>query len=210
MVASGMARLTSTTRVSDALAAAKGNLRKQLHPGSRSPWCEVPDKTRSWDAVLPSVKTTLRDLICGDLPWPLLITGEVGSGKTCVGLCLFDCFRGWYTTVGDLHEKVLAIREKRLFWTGPTGCQVTLAEFWRQWEACSLCILDELGTRAPTDAAYETIKLAIDRREEKPFVAISNLLPSELVQVYDRRIASRLASGIVLEMTGDKRSWKVQ
>lgn len=203
--ASGTATPESTTRVSDALAAAKSNQCKRLYPGSWSPWREVPDKTRSWDGVPFSVKATLHDLIVGNLPWPLLITGEVGSGKTCVGLCLSDSFGGWYTSVGDLHEKVLAIRDKRLFWTGPTGCQVTLVEFWKLWKACSLCVLDELGTRTPTDAAYETIKLAIDGREERPFVAISNLPPSGLAEVCDNRIASRLASGTVLEMRGDKR-----
>ena len=204
-VVSETATPRSTTRVSAALTIAREQRRKPLHPATRAPWCCVPATTRLWDGVADAVKATLLDLIVGRLEWPLLITGEVGSGKTCAGLCLFDYFGGWFTSLGELHERVLAIRDKRLFWTGVASCVVTLSEYWILWHDCNVCVLDELGVRSPTDAQYDTLMLAINGREEKPFVAISNLPPSELATVYDDRIASRLAAGTVLEMVGDKR-----
>ena len=129
--------------------------------------------------------------------------GDAGSGKTCAALCVIDCFRGWYTTLGELHSLRLGAESGDLLWS--SGVRVWPSEVYDRWKTANVTVVDELGTRALTDAMYDTLKRAIDDREGKPAVYISNKSIDQLHAVYDDRIASRLAAGTVIRMTGDRR-----
>lgn len=170
-------------------------------------WVSVPTTERHWRAVLPEYRLALADLIVGQAPWPLVLCGETGSGKTCAALCLHDYFGGWYTTLADLHALRNDVLAERLFWGGVSDVKVRITEFWETWSKHSVCTIDEIGVRSPTDAQYETLKTALDRREARPLIVVSNLTVAELDDLYDNRVASRLASGTVLEMKGD---WRVE
>jgi hypothetical protein len=119
-----------------------------------------------------------------------------------------DHFGGWYVTLGDLHDVLNRCRSGRICDHGLSGQQVYPHELWHRWGAANLTVLDEIGIRAPTDAQYETLKVAIDRRIGKPSVVISNLALAELAKVYDVRIASRLSKGTIMTLTGDRRRSK--
>ncbi len=70
----------------------------------------------------------------------------------------------------------------------------------------SLVVLDEIGTRGMvSDAHYEALLTVLDMRENKPFIAISNLDHAALTKVYDARIVSRLSAGTIMEVTGKDR-----
>jgi hypothetical protein len=168
-------------------------------------WVSVPDIAREVKAILPEIRLRLFDLIVGESPWPLVLIGETGAGKTCTALCLHDYFQGWYTTLADLHQRRNECLGERLFWDDSGAIVVRMTEFWSQWEKAGLCTVDEIGIREPTEAGYETLKSAIDRREQRPLIIITNLNMREIDALYDDRIASRLIAGTVLEMTGDRR-----
>jgi len=92
----------------------------------------------------------------------------------------------------------------RLEWFGThDSTSVTPEMYWDRWAAAKLCVLDELGTRGTvTEHQYETAKAAIDRREGKPLVVISNLPLSELAKTFDDRVVDRLAGGTVVAVAG--------
>lgn len=140
------------------------------------------------------------DQVCrGETDWPLTMLGGVGVGKTCAALCMLDAAqRGVnpikYVTAADLVSAITATR------MGLPASE-TPAEIWRHWKRCKLVVLDEIGARERvSDAHYEIVKQAIDYRQGKPAVFVSNLTLDRLAEVYDDRIASRLQAGTVLRM----------
>lgn len=148
--------------------------------------------------------TTAALACAGKLDFPIVLLGSAGSGKTCLALCLLDCSSGRYYAVSDLCDDLIRSEKGELLYS--SGYQRRASEIWKDWDDASLTVLDELGTRAKvSDFQYETVKKAIDRREGKPSVVISNLSLSAIKEKYDDRIASRLAGGTVIEMNGDRR-----
>ena len=138
-------------------------------------------------------------------PWPLVFVGDVGTGKTCAALCLLD----WvsksrkYYTVPDLCDELIAVQNGHREYGQRKD---TLVSWWERWREAACCAVDELGSRTKvSDFQYESVKRAIDLREDRPAVFISNLSLDELAKVYDDRIASRLAGGTVIHFTGDDR-----
>jgi DNA replication protein DnaC len=74
--------------------------------------------------------------------------------------------------------------------------------------ACKGLVLDDLGLGKKSDFAPDLIYMIIDKRIElgKPTVVTSNLSLSQISQLIDDRLASRLASFELIEMKGeDKR-----
>jgi hypothetical protein len=173
-----------------------------LQPGR--PRFKPPDKHRSRDEIDPKLRATIRKLAAGESPWPFFLHGDVGGGKTCAGLCMVDVFGGWYLSVADLCEMLIAASKGQLSWSN--GFARTVTEIWQAWTTSTLTVLDEIGTRgAVSDFQYETVKRAIDSREGQPAVFISNHDPVGLEMLYDDRIASRLASGTLWAVKGDRR-----
>ncbi len=165
---------------------------------------------RHWSQVDPALKSVMAKLVTGEMPWPLFLIGGVGVGKTYAALCLCDStgHRCLYFTVPGLHEDINEARQGRL-WTGDGEHRVTLGRLWSEWRGAQLTVLDEFGTRGSiSEPMYETCKRAIDSREGKPAIYISNLGLEELGQVYDDRVASRLAAGTVFKLESRDRRLK--
>ena len=148
-------------------------------------------------------------MVTGVESWPLVLTGEAGRGKTMAALCVADhCRWAEYFTVSGLCEILNRAKfQGGLTWTheGHSGTWYA-TDIWRIIGEASLVILDELGSRENvSDAQYETVKDVIDSREDKPFIAISNLKLEQLSSVYDGRISSRLSQGTLFEVGGKDR-----
>jgi len=142
----------------------------------------------------------LMDVCTAGGPWPITLIGGVGVGKTCAALCMLDRVSRMrqYRTVADL---VLAVNN----WRRGNSVSPSEGEVWRWWQRAAFTVLDELGARdRVSDAAYEIVKKAIDLRQNKPSVFISNKGLDDLARVYDDRIASRLNAGTVIDLSG----WK--
>lgn len=163
-----------------------------------------PEKYRKRDAIAQSVRTAVQELSRGERPWPLLLWGQVGSGKTCAALCCVDAFGGWYLTLGDLCSMLIDAQKGTLQWE--SGWPRTTKEIWKDWADANICVLDEVGLKANvSDHHYESFKKAIDQRADKPLIVISNHDMPALAKMYDSRISSRLCAGTVVETRGDRR-----
>src|SRR5262249_54749715 len=163
----------------------------------------LPHKNRTVEKIAPTIREAVRQTVSGEWPWPLVLCGPAGTGKTCAALCLLDhAGGGFYYTAQGLCEEVIRAQQGRLF-TPQTGRAVPPEELWRELGGCALVVLDELGARqAVSDFHYETVKRLLDEREGMPLVVISNLDPKQLLRVYDDRIVSRLAAGTVVRLEG--------
>lgn len=167
----------------------------------------LPAKNRAIEEVDPQVRATIRSMIEGLEPWPLAIIGDAGSGKTCAALCVCDRAGGSaFTSASDLCRMVRDGAEGRL--TSAAGYVYHDSDVWNGWRQANIAVLDELGIREKaSDFQYETVKKALDERieNELPLIVISNMGIPELARCYDDRIASRIGSGTVLVMMGDRR-----
>lgn len=109
-----------------------------------------------------------------------MFTGEVGSGKTFAAACVANA----------LIDRCVPVRMLSL--------PRLLAELQGRWEksellgelaACSLLILDDLGSERATDYALEQLFLVIDTRYRagKPLILTTNLTAGELKSPADLR-----------------------
>lgn len=166
----------------------------------------MPIKARTWNEIDQRLRATLVSLCKGGLAWPLFLHGEPGSGKSCAGLDLVDrCGNGIYVTMKHLCEGLIDAHQGRIAFE-MSG--VTESFLWGDWGLANLCVLDEVGLRDKiTDHHYETLLKALDSRIDagRPLIVISNLGVEEIANVYDGRIGSRLASGTVVQVSGDRR-----
>jgi len=187
----------------------RGN-RKQL---TEAPYKReyMPEKER-WlrevdgrPGVPEQVHRRFGECVCGSSPWPFVLTGEPGSGKTCAALVWLDMYGGRYYTAQEWAERVADARFERL--RSSVGYLISLSEVWtNECMRTNLFVLDELGMRAKaSEHHYDCVKGVLDKREGRPLICISNLSLSGLEEVYDDRVASRLSGGTVVEMTGDRR-----
>jgi DNA replication protein DnaC len=166
-----------------------------------------PQISRTIAEVDKTLREALRATAFGELPWPLFIHGPAGTGKTCAALSLLDHAGGEYFTSASLCEKVIDAQQERLSWSHEGRSGILWPEmFWRAIAREPLVVLDELGTRDKvSDHGYETIKRLLDERQGRPLIAISNHSLETLERIYDDRVASRLATGTVVELQGADR-----
>ncbi|MBI3832815.1 MAG: hypothetical protein HY287_00620 [Planctomycetes bacterium] len=157
--------------------------------------------------VTECLRDPLRAAVLGKGAWPIFLHGEAGSGKTLAALCVGDwCGDCAYVDMPTLCHMVNDAAFGRLLDDDGSAIQVTAV--WKNWANANLAIIDEIGSRGKvSDAHFETLKMTLDSRERlnKPLIAISNLDPEALANVYDDRIASRLSAGTVCRVDGDRR-----
>lgn len=168
----------------------------------------LPRHYRTVDRIPDALRVEIRGLVTGKLPWPLLIVGPVGTGKTCAALCLLDHAGGIYYTAESLVGAMTDAQFGRLTWRTEHGSvDVNPQMLLRQWESASLFVLDELGSRNQvSDPAYGAVKTVLDLRENMPLVCISNHpVEDGLSKLYDDRVGSRLSAGTVVILDGPDR-----
>ena len=170
---------------------------------------------RAWDEV-PRVVRDVFDAMLGmeQPPWPLVLIGKPGTGKTCAGLSMLDWYVGpdtkyypqkWvsviglYMTVDDLMTELEDCRK------GHNPRSAT--EFWDVVRRVSLVVLDELvpGRERVPEYVFRCVKQLIDARLGRPMVVISNQSLTALDTIYDGRLVSRLAAGTILTVDGEDR-----
>lgn len=156
----------------------------------------LPALIRDWKRVSPNLAGTLDSLLSGSAPWPLLIYGPTGCGKTCAALAACDrAVSAAYWTSDGLCDRLLV----------PEGRELLLAHLVEK----ELVVVDELGARQKaTELEYAAVKRVADEREAQAgrvAIYVSNLAPSALANYYDDRVASRLLCGTRFELTGKDR-----
>ncbi len=162
---------------------------------------------RSILEIPSSLRNGIAKVTSAESPWPLTLTGSVGTGKTCAALVLCDHVPdSRFYTVKELCDQVTACDRGEASWKGDgqTGV-LTTRMFWEQIWRCPLVCLDELGLRDRVSGfVYDQLFHILDRRIG-PTVVVSNLSLEDLGHVYDERIVSRLSAGTVLDITGPDR-----
>jgi DNA replication protein DnaC len=152
-----------------------------------------PEIHRDMRLVAESLRETFRQLIGGVEPWPLLLIGPAGWGKSCAALSLVDYVpSAWYGTPADLVEiETRPDRDRRLM----------------SIMSRSLVVVDELGCSNRPDKEFDALKRLADEIDYRrvPAIIISNLDRDGLARAYDERIVDRLSAGTVAEMPGQSR-----
>ena len=111
-----------------------------------------------------------------------------------------------YHTATGLAEALIEAQQGRLLYERPSAETLWPDAFWKLMERRSLVVLDELATRERvSDHAYDSVKRLIDTRFGLPLVVLSNVSIARIGEVYDDRIASRLAAGTVVCIKGRDR-----
>ncbi len=165
----------------------------------------LPDKEREAKTVPAYARDPILRCCVGTLPWPLFLCGEAGAGKTCTVLVMIDCYGGIFTRFPQWCENVRDAESGNLRST-VSGYTISRDELWERWERTNFAVMDEIGLRdRATDFQGEVLLRAMDLREARPTVFISNRDLTGIHNSYDDRIASRLAGGTVVLMTGDMR-----
>lgn len=167
----------------------------------------LPGTARSLAMIPPPLRDEVRRLVAGEAPWPLFVSAPAGVGKTCAALCLLDHAGGLYYTATGLASAVIEAQQGRLTWREEARNGTLFPEaLWRWLAREPLVVLDELGSRdRVSDHHYECVKRLLDERHGKPLVVLSNLDLARVGQLYDDRVASRLAAGTVIRLEGRDR-----
>lgn len=126
------------------------------------------------------------------------LTGGPGRGKT-------------HLAAATLRRFILAGRRGALFIVVGEWLQAMKDGFstggsagvMNQAKGAKLLALDDIGSEMATDWVRDALYTLINYRINnlKPTIVTSNLRPSEIAQTYHERLASRLASGLVVDLS---------
>ena len=157
----------------------------------------------------------------GEISTSLGFFGKVGRGKTvlaCLAAMRFASFvhaarietdsefsEGITGCVVSVHFDTVS-DVTRTFRSGISS-QTSEEEILREFARRKLQIIDDLGPENDTDYARSVVYSVIDHRDRNGLSTVwtSNLTPEEFQARYGERMASRLWSGTVIEVTGTDR-----
>lgn len=132
-----------------------------------------------------------------------LMAGLSGRGKTyCSVACLAKYLEkkdsAKFANVAELYVKWLALKHE-------SKSDLGLLE---KYTECEFLILDDLGTRTPTDAFLDFLYLLINKRYGKSHlgtIVSTNLGYEELAEKMGDAIVSRISSGMIVKFTGENK-----
>lgn len=165
----------------------------------------LPRKKRCRCQVAGHAAEQIGACIAGKAPWPLLLYGPVGSGKTCAALVVLD--EAWgpvkYATINQWCQELREAQKGGPIEIRPGMAGLTETGLWNAWHAMALCVVDELGQRQASDFERQTAQRCIDMRVGDPLILCSNVGLTDLERLYDDRFTSRLSAGTIVYM-GDQ------
>lgn len=169
----------------------------------------LPEKDRDKAQVARSAHAAIVGCCLGSQPWPVVLLGEAGSGKTCAALTVLDTYGGHYRTASEWAEELADAVLGRL--RTANGFLITREDVRDNWRKTNLAVLDELGTSGKVSPHHhDAVKWVLDVREGRPLIVISNLTLDALGVLYGDPIASRLSAGTIVTLKGDRRPHPVQ
>lgn len=181
---------------------------EEIRPTTEPP--ETPPNLRP--GLPPILRDAMNAVTNGDSPWPLVMIGEAGAGKTCAALLMLYRWAElgahvYYSLAAGYAERVRLAKLGELEWQTITAHgKLSEANVVDEWGRPPLAVLEEVGTRdKASDFQCEVVQRCIDGRLGRPTVYTSNLKLEVLEQVYTDRIASRLSAGTIVYVKGDQR-----
>jgi DNA replication protein DnaC len=134
----------------------------------------------------------------------LTFFGNMGSGKTFASCALLESYRA----NGGLTGRFLNLADLYANWKEAVAGNVSERTVVAPFADSELLILDDFGTRAPSEPFLDLLYLMIEKRSLSPRVGTvitTNLSNEELKKVYGARILSRIGAGIPIKFTGNDR-----
>jgi DNA replication protein DnaC len=153
--------------------------------------------TRVVGGVLDSVSVIGTEAWAGGL-----LFGLSGVGKSRRAFARACAVGAWYVKAYRYLDAARAVERD----VAPPEVETEFG----QMRTVAYLVLDDLGTRAPSEFVYEAVYRLLDERWEsrRATLVTSNASLGRLAAVYDERVASRIASfGPVEEMKGG--DWRV-
>jgi len=89
---------------------------------------------------------------------------------------------------------------------GRVSIVITRNGLWNRIRKMGLMVIDEIGTRDASPHRYDALLRLLDTRNGLPLILTGNIEPGEaLARIYDERVQSRIASGVIVHVTGNDR-----
>ncbi len=161
-----------------------------------------------WEKVVPALRGAFRDAV-REATWPMYLWGPQGRGKTCAAAAFYRKVRSEPKWI-DLQRFVRTVQRTRTSHDGRiydfTQHGSTEGDLWRKFvESPEVVFVDDVGIRSPSESVFEIVYELVNRRAKRPTIYTSNVAPKDLHRVYDGRVASRMLSGVAIEITGEDR-----
>lgn len=155
-------------------------------------------------------------VIAGHRAWPMMLQGDVGTGKTYTAAAMLSIWRACglpavWTTWPELRSDILQARRQKggvQKHTRDGKAFVRTESFY--WKALgnrrTLVAIDDFGI-GKADEETLPILHKILSEHAGPLVMTSNLTPEQMVEArcIDQRIADRIKGGAIIEMNGESR-----
>lgn len=159
------------------------------------------------DATLESIDSGIADKLLGlESGQDVFMFGPVGTGKTYAMAALLRhyVFEGFECKRINFDDFCVQVRSTM----GPASKQ-TEYELIEPLKQADKLFIDDLGLRSKqeTDFTYITLFSILNKRQEwmLPTFISTNKSIEQLGQSFDSRIASRLQTALIIEMTGEDR-----
>lgn len=135
------------------------------------------------------------------------LQGKSETGKTYASIASMDQYR----ISGGVRGRFLNMADLYILWKDCIRLRESERSLIEPFVDCEFLIMDDLGTRSPSEAYIDLVYLLIDKRTNsigKKTVVTTNLKNEEIKEYYGGRILSRLGSGkfILFEDGGRRRS----
>jgi DNA replication protein DnaC len=142
--------------------------------------------------VAPAARAAFLAAVRHKTPWPVYFYGLQGRGKSTAALWFLDhCVRGVYLTAREIVD---------IEFGGDWAMKQRLRE---SWSRADLCVIDQFGMCGKQGPSQTQVLVdAIDKREGRPLILVSNIATHDLSEVYDAQIQSRVAAGTSVEFVG--------
>ena len=138
----------------------------------------------------------------------LLFAGRNGTGKTFSSEAIYDSISL------PIHQDKMFITQVDLFmrWQKDIREWGNATFLYDQIQQAKLFVLDDLGTRMPSESFKDYLYAVIEKRErnkhEKGTIITTNLNAEQMREMFGDAIVSRLASGKVFRFEGKDRRFK--
>lgn len=140
----------------------------------------------------------------------LLLAGKNGSGKSFAAECIYQTQTRFVLPKHD-HDSAFFISQSELNieWSNQNADYGNTKSILTKCCSTKLFVLDDLGTRTPSDAFMDFLYAIIDKRwklRDSHGTIITTNLNAELVgKLFGSAILSRISSGVCLRIDGEDR-----
>lgn len=143
----------------------------------------------------------------------LMLSGTNGTGKTYAAMEVYKRVTPFVLPSYD-HDIAIFITqaELNLWWIKTTKDDVDATHLLKSLTKCKLLVLDDLGTRTPSDAFMDFLYLIADKRwnarKVQGTIITTNLNSADLRAKFTDAFFSRVASGKNFRIEGKDRRFK--